>query len=119
MRTIKFRGLRTNEPNTWVYGFYIEHADGSCSITHPSFTVIKETVGQFTGLFDKQGKEIYERDILKDGDDKHTLVGWSEKFASFVLNRDGWAFSHWFGESCDPKNCEVIGNIYENKDLLK
>ena len=76
-------------------------------------------VMQFTGLTDKNAKEIYEGDILKTGTDKPMVVGWSVKFASFVLNRDGWAFSHWFGESCSPEDCEVIGNIHENKELLK
>jgi hypothetical protein len=113
MRTIKFRGLRTNEPNTWVYGFYIEHADGSCSITHPSFTVIKETVGQFTGLFDKQGKDIYEGDIMKVSGNS-----WALEHNTSVIFHDGKFVTDFFNYKIDCQD-EVIGNIYENKDLLK
>ena len=70
---------------------------------------------QYTGLKDKNGKEIYEGDLLK----QKIIVKWNEKFASWCLYREGWMFTHWFGESCNPEECEIIGNIYENPELLK
>jgi uncharacterized phage protein (TIGR01671 family) len=73
---------------------------------------------QFTGLQDKNGKDIYEGDILKIESEKVMVVTWNKKFASFNLDRDGWMFQHWFGESCNPEQTEVVGNIYENKELL-
>ena len=73
---------------------------------------------QFTGLTDKNGKEIYEGDVIFMGDKKPVVVGWSKMFASFVVNRNGWMHSHWFGESCDPEDCEIVGNIYETPELL-
>ncbi len=75
---------------------------------------------QFIGRHDKNGKEIYDGYILIAEPDKPPMVvKWSEKFASWCLYRDGWAFAHWFGEACDPEQCEVIGNIYENPELME
>ena len=73
---------------------------------------------QYTGLEDKNGKDIYESDILKSETDKPMVVSWNEKFASFCLDRKGWAFQFSLVEAVDSKNCEVIGNIYENPELI-
>ncbi len=74
---------------------------------------------QFTGLKDKNGKEIYEEDIIKTETEKAMQVSWNVHFASFCLDRDGWMFTHYFGEAVDPEQLEVIGNIWENPELLK
>jgi len=74
---------------------------------------------QFTGLRDKNGNEIYEGDILKTATFKPMAVHWISKFASFCINSNGWSFSHYFGEGCDPEDCEIIGNIWENPELLE
>jgi uncharacterized phage protein (TIGR01671 family) len=73
---------------------------------------------QFTGLLDKNGKEIYEADIIKTTTDKLMAITWSERFASFCIERDGWAFQHWFGEAMEANECEIIGNIHESPELL-
>lgn len=74
---------------------------------------------QFTGLKDKNGKEIYEGDILEIGGDKFKGdVIWNDKFAEWKINH----YNHSLGlllETMKYEDVEVIGNIYENKELLE
>jgi hypothetical protein len=74
---------------------------------------------QFTGRHDKNGKEIYESHIVKTETEKAMQVSWNVHFASFCLDRAGWMFTHYFGEAVDPTQIEIIGNIFENPELLK
>jgi len=71
-------------------------------------------VSQFTGLLDKNGKEIYEGDIVKDDIGGIWKVGWNDEFLSWYLWNNG-------GRSIDAEEdtLEIIGNIYENPELLK
>jgi hypothetical protein len=73
-------------------------------------------IEQYTGLKDKNGKEIYEGDIVDDGYSRICKIRWSEKYAGFkaVNENDGYGTNIWFVS----KYGEVIGNIHENGDLL-
>ena len=115
MRTIKFRGLRTDGKG-WVYGGYFQHTPDEDGVRYYIFDfnegaveVIPESVGQFTGLHDKNGKEIFEGDIVTDGVGKYKII-YDLKLAGYqpyCIFRD------------EPENyCEVIGNIYENPELI-
>ncbi len=136
MRQIKFRGLSTKD-NCWVYGLlhynavecclqiteYVEiqpcqsePAGGQYNIFHN----IKEgTESQFTGLLDKNGIEIYERDIIKCPQTKFYLgievwkVEYSEIWGSY-----GWTDGGAWYQFKQDFDYEVIGNIYENPELL-
>jgi uncharacterized phage protein (TIGR01671 family) len=124
-REILFRGKRTDN-NNWIEGGYCLWNDYRGSDRHVIMSktgfnndIHPETIGQYIGLLDKNDTKIFEGDIVKQETDKAMVVSWNNRFSSFCLDRDGWAFSHWFGEYTDPSKCEVIGNIHDNPELLK
>ena len=136
MREILFRGLTTD--GRWAYGSLILGTGGYCCIleseetVHPldypyldkhmgtfdgeATPVIPETVGQFTGLFDKNGTKIFEGDVLAVG---YTGMVRSVVFndnAEFefndrdtVLNADGLCLC------CDHAYCEIVSNIHDGQ----
>lgn len=141
-RIIKFRGFN-EELNKWLYGslikmnreysdkeFFILPAMRLVDFKHDAFCslikeVAPESVGQFTGLHDKNGKEIYEGDILKRTHatfgDSIVIVQWDTIQPAFVLFVAPYgrydAESDW--SKCGQCHYEVIGNTYENPELLE
>ena len=79
------------------------------------FEVDPSTICQCTGLKDKNGKLIWENDILNSG---NLVVTWREELASYCITKKGWMYQHFFGEAVDACDCEVIGNIFDNSELI-
>lgn len=141
MRVVKFRGKRIVNGD-WIYGdLFREIAltptgrkrkseyNGFLAIQTEtpdgikSYSVDQETIGQFTGLFDKHNTEIYEGDILKgivtentaDGDRSRTIIGKVE-FGDGSYIVEIWNLG-WFVFAAE--DVEVIGNIHDNPELLE
>ncbi len=149
MREILFRGKRVDN-GEWVYGTYGRHTsfdamiidrpylDSNGDLTALNFwTVNPETVGQFTGLTDKNGNKIFEGDILRavsqdtgepiyaavgygkfndpNSLDDDSIIGWYAEFRGIkttILNGES--------EGCSiPSACEVVSNIHDNPELLE
>lgn len=126
-REIKFRGFCIDWQE-WIYGDLIRFSDtimvcvankednfsqtGKCHCD-----VYEETVGQYIGVDDKNRKEIYEKDIARvDGKQELFVVMWVPDTARFGLQSKDELLYFEFGIG---SRIEVIGNVYENADLLK
>lgn len=127
MREILFRGKRTDN-GEWVEGYLYITQNGEYEISNYckyydweryTYIVIPETVGQYTGLLDKNGKKIFEGDIIQSLETKETaVVQWFPEHSAFMV----WCKSSnevGFLYECTKSNIEVIGNIYDNPELLE
>ena len=124
MREIKFRGFSIYS-NKWYYGSLVNPGEGYYILeyvennTYKYDKVDKDSIGQYTGLKDKDGKEIYEGDILQFPKGGKRYVEWDDDFKVFVLvdpkvKLESVNIGNW-----STKNTKIIGNIFENKELLK
>ena len=131
----KFRGKMTDgtaesvncDGDRWVQGFYVEELRGGT--IHPiitdgafEFEVEKNTVGRYLGKRDKNNTEIYEDDIVKTKNGRLCIVRWfsSDNFVGFDMKPI--EAKHECPTEYDlykSDNLEVVGNIYDNKELLE
>jgi uncharacterized phage protein (TIGR01671 family) len=126
MREILFRGKGNKKYNNgdWYFGGGIgTDCDGDCYIQDNSFrwTVIPDTVCQYTGLTDKNGTKIFENDIVTSDDfcpdnEGYGVINWHDDEAMFVVEADNcyYDFDHIYGAEL-----EVIGNIFDNPELIR
>lgn len=128
MREILFRGKRLDN-GEWVQGYYLQNYEGPyicfikgayiCDAGALTEPVYPETVGQYTGLTDKNGKKIFEGDVVKDAYVLGKVIYNTEQedfdgAASFMIDDifDGpQSYRFW-------SSVEVIGNIHDNPELI-
>lgn len=112
MREILFRGKRLDN-GLWIQGCLRQYPGGSAAIRDKeiqyTFKVDPETVGQYTGLKDRNGKKIFEGDIVKVDGKIHEVKYLFGQF--FIGVNMPIAYKRF--------DCEVIGNIHGNPELLK
>lgn len=131
MREILFRGKRIDN-GEWVYGYYVEAEKLDKSGTEyfiiekpadgKSHKVIPETVGQCTESTDKNGTKIFEGDIVAvniNGRRTICTVNWTEFVAHFQLWQINTLPKTPTALNLGNYDCEVIGNIHDNPELLK
>ena len=137
MRTIKFRAKGKSD-GQWHYGSLIQIGDDYSIATNTAAAfemcvVAPETVGQFTGLYDTNGKEIYEGDILQSDKPNASLcvVFWSTEKTAFIYRfywkriddaheigkKSRYAIGDW--NMMFEKDLAVIGNIHDNPELIE
>lgn len=135
-REIKFRGQTRRKGEriinmagdkceaNWVYGgIFPQNNGGDFAIiyqqepTIKKFSVYADTVGQYIGVNDKDGKEIYEGDIVLIGrEDEYFVIEWCDDTARFIMTSDTLVvdFDNYWGYQT-----EIVGNIFDNPELLQ
>lgn len=123
-REIKFRAKHGKE---WVYGELHLNSGKMPHIHTDPFTsksIDPDTAGQFTGLRDKNGKEIYEGDIIRSFDSVgdailHCIVWEEARFVALYKGRNFRSKSFLKQYWLDEFDKEVVGNIYDNPELVE
>ena len=126
MREILFRGRGNTKYNDgeWYYGVPVRDFEGDWQICtdNSKRTVIPETIGQYTGLADKNGTKIFEGDIVDVLYDVNYIGVAAERIGVFEVVFHNGCFMKQKGgvqyHFIPSDKCTVIGNIYDNPELL-
>lgn len=144
MREIEFRGKHLDS-GTWLYGAYHTYYDSKRKeqVHHIYSTAFDkfvdgDTVGQYTGLTDKNGTKIFEGDILRDPDGEMSVIefnrygwDWGVGLTGFVavqiydwglddsMQQEGKDLFREANRNFYPEETEIVGNVWENPELLK
>ena len=132
-REILFRGL-SNQGKGWLYGDVVRNVEGAVAIMPPyqmnmdntcsQNEVNPDTIGQYTGLKDKDGNKIFEGDILFQGQELLGVVCISKRYGVSILKKTTtWSLINFVLDSDFDagvlSDIEVRGNIYDNPELMK
>ena len=134
-REILFRGKVTGLPlylqdkkkvGTWVYGSYLSYPTAQIVDLEDEYVVDPATVGQFTGLCDKNGVKIFEGDIVNAGYENANGSFFHYYSVVFSIDNGSWEiynkelhFKRLTQITIVKNSIEVIGNIHDNPELLK
>jgi len=127
MREIEFRGLRL-DGKEWIYGYYFLTKTGEAVMFQSDYRsldgifpvqvtrVQEDTIGQFTGLYDKSGVKIFEGDIISF-DAPRALVTWNEFFCCWTYHEVNAIYPKPIRKD-ESKHYIIRGNIHQNPELL-
>ena len=132
-REYLYRGKRP-DTEKWVYGSLLQWKDGTCEICVENedgilekHTVFRDSVGQYTGLRDRNGLTmLFEGDVVKDNYGNIGVITYSDHFLNWRIvfhkarpDLIGEYGCHIFEWTYPENILEVIGSIHDNPDLLK
>lgn len=120
MREILFRAKSMFNDKVWVYGNFVKtNYDGLQDVIYDedgwAYEIISETIGQYTGLTDKNGTKLFEGDIVRDAETSDVgKIFFDTYTAMFVIG-----FETTIADFNASYSLEVIGNIYDNPELIR